>query len=193
MQEALRDTARHKFIVLHLMGSHSNYNKRYPPEFKQFKGSKTKIERLINSYDNSILYNDFVIDSLFSMLSNYCKRHPETVASAVYLSDHAENIKEASGHTYAGSLPTANVEIPFMIWLSERYKKINNSAVELMYLRTSAPFVSDDLFHTFIHLNGISTPLLDNSGAFFAPSFHLNRKRILADGEDYDLKANSQF
>src|SRR5436853_5501709 len=47
---AIKDTAKDKFIVIHLMGSHSAYSKRYPPEFNKFNNYKTRREKLINEY-----------------------------------------------------------------------------------------------------------------------------------------------
>ena len=44
------------------MGSHTAYRKRYPKEFEKYSG-KTDQEQTIAEYHNSILYNDFVVDS----------------------------------------------------------------------------------------------------------------------------------
>ena len=56
----------------HLMGSHSSYSKRYPAEYNIFTDYSTKKEKIINEYDNSVLYNDFIVDSLLNILDSYC-------------------------------------------------------------------------------------------------------------------------
>ncbi len=60
-----------QFLVVHTSGSHWNYNARYPKEFERFtptcpikvKGGASDCDKLelVNSYDNSILYTDFII------------------------------------------------------------------------------------------------------------------------------------
>lgn len=44
-------------IVIHLMGNHGSYSDRYPHSFDKFRGRGKQID----TYDNSILYNDYVI------------------------------------------------------------------------------------------------------------------------------------
>ncbi|HNQ20826.1 MAG TPA: sulfatase-like hydrolase/transferase, partial [Bacteroidales bacterium] len=74
-QNSLSDTAKNKFIVIHLMGSHSKYAKRYPQKFNKFNFANNNKGKIINEYDNSILYNDFVVDSLLNILKSYCKNN----------------------------------------------------------------------------------------------------------------------
>ncbi|MFW5705962.1 MAG: sulfatase-like hydrolase/transferase, partial [Bacteroidota bacterium] len=89
--EALESPAMNKFIVLHLMGSHSAYYKRYPSQFERFSG-KGKVERTRAEYDNSRLYSDFIVDSLLTMLAGHAEVAGGRLATAVYLSDHGENV-----------------------------------------------------------------------------------------------------
>lgn len=54
------------FIIIHLMGNHLSYDDRYPEAFNKFsRGDKT-----IDTYDNSILYNDFVLRSIYEKVKN---------------------------------------------------------------------------------------------------------------------------
>lgn len=43
-------------IVMHLMGNHGSYEQRYPKAFEKYDGKNT-----IDKYDNSIIYNDYVM------------------------------------------------------------------------------------------------------------------------------------
>ncbi len=190
LEKVLKDTAQKKFIVLHLMGSHSAYAKRYPTHYNKFKGVSNKQET-IAQYDNSILYNDFIVDEIFELLKNNNKANPALLSSCIYLADHGENVYDESGnvgHDYAKTLPKANVEIPFLVWLSSSY--INKRAVKEQTIKTNStkPFVSDDLFHSIIDLNFIKTPYLNKKRSLFDTTFNYNRKRILEDKQDYDDK-----
>ena len=182
------DTAKRKWIVLHLMGSHSRYDKRYPALYAHFKGGKDKKQRTIDAYDNSILYNDALIDSIFSLLALYASSHPQTRVHAIYLSDHGENVYdegENAGHDYADTIPYANVEIPFVLWLSRQDTLQDTAFYHQVQSRLSWPFMSDDLFHLLLDLDHIYTPCFKPERSLFHPSYQKERTRTLMDGRIY--------
>lgn len=186
---ALADDAPRKFIVVHLMGSHATYAKRYPPEFDKFKGI-TSNEKIIAAYDNSILYNDFVVDSLLNILSSYSTQN-HAVSSAIYLSDHGENVyddADYAGHDYTESVPKSIVEIPFLVWLSPGYMEVYPERSETIINHRTDPFVTDDLFHSALDIYGIKTSVLDTTRSVFNAGYNSGRKRVLVDGNDYDEK-----
>lgn len=189
VNNALKDTCFNKFLIIHLMGSHANYAKRYPPNFEKFKEYSSKTEKIINEYDNSILYNDFIVDSIFNILSDYTQKHKTTIGSAVYLSDHGENVYDEfknHGHAYAHILPKANVEVPFIVWLSPQFHSAYQNKCKHIANNASQPFVTDDLFHAAIDLNDISTLVFDKTRSLFNLEFNFKRIRILEDNHDYD-------
>lgn len=187
---ALNEKVDKKFIVLHLMGSHSSYSKRYPSEFNIFKGKNSK-EETIAEYDNSMLYNDFIVDSLFNILKSNTTIQNNTISSAIYLSDHGENVYDTNdrvGHDYSKEMPKVNVEIPFLVWLSPSYIFNNATKTETIKTNISKPFVTDDLFHTIMDLNGIQCAYFKKEKSIFNEKFNNSRQRILEDGRDYDAK-----
>ncbi len=188
LSKVLKDTAKRKFIVVHLMGSHSTYTHRYPEKFDVFHGSGKK-ERTIARYDNSVLYNDFVVDSMLNMVKFYAQ--DSCLSTVIYLSDHAENVYDEMnkvGHDYSGYLPKSNVEIPFIVWLSDHYRDTHPEKVKIILSNTHKPFVSDDLFYSIIDLDFIKTPYAVLSKSIFSKQFYGKRKRILEDHMDYDEK-----
>jgi len=67
--KALTDPAERKLIVVHLLGTHMSYQYRYPPTFDKFQdrqgvpaGVRDDQLPTYNSYDNAVLYNDFVVE-----------------------------------------------------------------------------------------------------------------------------------
>ena len=118
LSTALSEKEKNKVVFLHLMGCHTEYRKRYPHDFEQFKGAKDKQGKTVDAYDNAVYYNDFVIDSMFSLLRDYSQLHPDVRISALYFSDHGENVYDEGdycGHNYSDRIPHANVEIPFIL------------------------------------------------------------------------------
>lgn len=186
LSRALREEGDQKFIILHLLGSHGNYSQRYPPEFEQYQG-KTKKDRIIAEYDNSVLHNDFVIDSLFSIMRNYSAEANIPIA-AVYTADHGQNVYDDAnyaGHDYTDTIYNSIVEIPYILWLSPQYQTAFPEKSELIRSRKNDPFMTDDNFHSLIDLLNINTPVLVPERSLFNPEYNKNRKRVLYDGRDY--------
>jgi heptose-I-phosphate ethanolaminephosphotransferase len=185
-ETALNENTNKKFIIIHLFGNHSSYAKRYPSAFNVFNG-KTDKEETIAEYDNSILYNDYILDSLIKTVE---KRTNELI-SFIYLSDHGENVYDELGkvgHDYSNELPKANIEIPFFVWTSKKYNDIYSEKINMLEANTNLPFVSDNLFHSIMDLNYIESSHFKKEKSIFNKDYNTNRKRILEDGRDYDLK-----
>ena len=188
LQSAISDSTKHKVVFLHLLGCHTQYNKRYPNDFALFEDKGDKRTRNINTYDNAVYYNDFIVDSVFSMLKTYSLSHPEIRVSALYFSDHGENVYDEGdycGHNYSDRIPRANVEIPFVLWLSLSQKEYFDAQNYPVGSRLHTPYMIDDLFHTIIDLSGITTPCFDKTRSFLNPDFDSTRPRILEDGNVY--------
>jgi heptose-I-phosphate ethanolaminephosphotransferase len=183
IEKVLKKEDSLKFIIIHTMGNHSSYKSRYPTEFNKFKGNDGK-SQTIAEYHNSILYHDYVLDSLLKIINQNTEN-----AVVIYTADHGENVYDEGGnlgHDYAGKLPKSNVEIPFFIWFSDEFKNTNSKFSEVAESRKNAPYVTDHLFHTLIDLARLQTPLLKPGNSIVNANFESKRKRILEDGKDYD-------
>ena len=49
-------------IVVHVMGCHGAYRDRYPAKYRHFSGK----DKNIDAYDNSVLYNDYVLQQIYN-------------------------------------------------------------------------------------------------------------------------------
>ena len=188
---ALGDTAKHKLVFLHLMGCHTQYNKRYPRDFAKFEDKGDKRTRTVNTYDNAVLYNDFIVDSIFSMLNAYSHTHNKIRISAIYLSDHGENVYDEgdySGHDYSDRIPNANVEIPFIMWFSPSQREYAATHYPQLIERQNTPYMIDDLFHTIIDLGCIATPCFNKTRSIVNSDYDDTRPRLLEDGNLYEQK-----
>ncbi|MBR4787496.1 MAG: phosphoethanolamine transferase [Bacteroidales bacterium] len=188
LQSAVNDDTKHKVVFVHLLGCHTQYNKRYPNEFALFEDKGDRRTRAINTYDNSVYYNDFVVDSIFSMLKSYSLANSDVRVSALYFSDHGENVYDEGdncGHNYSGSIPNANVEIPFVLWFSPSQREYLDARHSPIVNRTHTPYMIDDLFHTILDLSDIATPCFDKSRSFINSDYDATRPRILEDGNPY--------
>ena len=189
LESAIGDTAKHRIVFLHLMGCHTQYNKRYPKGFALFEERGDKRTRIVDTYDNAVLYNDFIVDSIFTVLNDYSLSHSGVRISALYFSDHGENVFDEgdyAGHDYSDHIPDADVEIPFILWFSPSQKEYLNSRNSPIATRMHTPYMIDDLFHTIIDLCCIATPCFDSTRSFISNSYNERRPRTLEDGSMYN-------
>jgi len=184
--KALADSAPRKLIVVHLLGTHMSYQYRYPPTFDKFTdrqgvppGIRDDQLPTYNSYDNAVLYNDFVVSSL---IKDYAKSDPN--GFLLYLSDHGEDVFDSQGHGTLGrneGKPTAPMyTIPFMAWASPKWRENHdwNFAGDL-----SRPYSSSHLIHTWADMAGLSFDELDHSKSLVSDQF---KARPLLIGNPYE-------
>lgn len=184
--QALADSAARKLIVVHLLGTHMSYQYRYPPTFKKFTdrqgvpaGVRDDQVPTYNSYDNAVLYNDFVVSSL---IKDYAKTDPN--GFLLYLSDHGEDVFDSPGHSTLGrneGKPTAPMyTIPFIAWASPKWRETHdwNFSGDL-----SRPYSSSHLIHTWADLAGLSFDELDRSKSLVSDDF---KARPLLIGNPYE-------
>lgn len=193
--KALADTAPRKLIVVHLLGTHMSYQYRYPPTFNTFTdrqgvpaGVRDDQVPTYNSYDNAVLYNDFVVSSL---IKDYARTDPN--GFLLYLSDHGEDVFDSPGHSTLGrneGKPTAPMyTIPFMAWASPRWRATRDwdFTGEL-----SRPYSSAQLIHTWADLAGLSFDELDRSKSLVSDTFKV-RPRLIGNPYQHPRKALIDF
>ncbi|CNI97308.1 putative cell division protein [Yersinia aldovae] len=153
-------------IVLHQMGSHGPaYYRRSSPEINKFSPTcdSNQIQdcppqALVNSYDNSILYTDTMLDNTIKLLQQHSERFNTAL---VYLSDHGESLGENGLYLHGTPYmfaPSQQTHIPFLMWLSPDYTK--NYGINRQCLTDSAQhdeISQDNLFHTLLGMMNIQT------------------------------------
>ncbi|WP_145592530.1 phosphoethanolamine transferase EptA [Yersinia bercovieri] len=153
-------------IVLHQMGSHGPaYYRRSTPEFRQFAPTcdsnqiqDCTAQELVNTYDNSILYTDAMLDNTIKLLQQQSARFNTAL---VYLSDHGESLGENGMYLHGTPYmfaPGQQTHIPFLMWLSPEYTK--SYGIDRQCLAKSAQhdeISQDNLFHTLLGMMNIQT------------------------------------
>ncbi len=152
-------------IVLHTMGSHGpTYYNRYPDPFKKFTPTcdtadiqNCSQEQVINTYDNTILYTDYIVSSAIDML----KARPEYESGLIYISDHGESLGENNMYLHGFPYQIAPKEqkhVPMVLWMSEAMKRWDY--VDYACMKKEAAdktYTHDNLFHSIIGLLEIKT------------------------------------
>lgn len=146
-------------IVLHTLGSHFQYTKRYPPAFARF-GSDAG-EQPVSSgdaYDNSILYTDYFLDSVMRHLESRGRR-----AVVFYISDHGEDVAGSGTCPKLGStrLGAGSYRVPALVWMSDSLARDRQRELELLRSRAAVPWNSSETFPTLLQLGGVQLPEVD--------------------------------
>lgn len=151
------------FVVYHLMGSHFDYRMRYPEEYDLFS-EKDYPDRLNNQrevlaiYDNSILYNDFVVEQIINLFS-------DKDAVVVYVPDHGQDMFESAPDYFMHAKHNDPVScywgarIPFMVYASPSYIEHHPDMVRRMQERQNHPksWDTEDLPYFIMDLIGAQT------------------------------------
>ena len=174
LQQKLTSLSKKKtLIVLHMMGSHGpTYFKRYPKEHQKFTPDCARSdiqncssEQLINTYDNTIAYTDFVLSKVIEQLEQLPEDYK---TSMLYVSDHGESLGESGiylhGLPYSFS-PQQQRHIPMLLWSNSEQHHTNCVKEHAK----NQSFSHDHLFHSLLGWLNISSTAYQSELDIFAP------------------------
>ena len=171
-----------KVVFVRLIGTHFDYNNRYPESFNKFdinKSEKSIKESTINQYDNAVLYNDFIVYTLINNLKKINKK-----SALLYLSDHGENIYD-DGTDFFGrneeNFTKSMFEIPFILWTSKDFQFPN----DFEYI-PNRKFMADHFYESMGHVFGIMHKSIKADRSIFSKSFKPRKQKVLDNAIDFD-------
>jgi glucan phosphoethanolaminetransferase (alkaline phosphatase superfamily) len=162
LQAAISDLAPKKLIVLHTLGNHWNYSHRYPREFDRWKPSLFGVDKpaytslklkpeINNSYDNSILYTDWLLAQVIALL----KAGP-ALASMMYVADHGQTLYDGSCKlAFHGHNTQFEFHVPALVWYSDAYAASHADKVTHLRQHSAAPLATENIFHSLLDLADI--------------------------------------
>ncbi|GGZ89498.1 membrane protein [Algibacter mikhailovii] len=138
---------------LHMIGSHWWYENRYRDIFRVFQpvmDSKhipsLEAEQIINSYDNTILYLDFFLNSIIGSLDNI-----DEPVVLIYISDHGEALGENGKWLHAQDIDACK-NPAMLVWYSEAYRKLYPDKIEALKKNKEKVFSTDVIYHSLLDL-----------------------------------------
>ena len=146
-------------IVLHTSTSHGpTYYKKYPEQFAKFTPVCTGVElskcdhqEVINAYDNTIVYTDWLIAELIQRVSTL-EGYKVTV---LFVSDHGESIGEQNLYMHGvpkSIAPEEQYKIPFLVWTNDKGMQFKNKDLVTQYA----------VFHTIMDALGLDSPIYNS-------------------------------
>jgi heptose-I-phosphate ethanolaminephosphotransferase len=155
-------------IVLHLMGNHGSYRERYPRAFSKFGEKKS-----LDLYDNSILYNDYVLQGIYEEASKL-----PHFKGMIYLSDHADAVVAGLGHDSSRFVPSMS-HIPLYMVFSQEYIEENSEKFTVLKQAREKVFTNDLLFNTVLSVMNIRLEgLYEAENDLASPSYNADPARF---------------
>lgn len=166
LKEYIGSLEQDSVVVLHLIGSHGpTYNDRYPDEFKVFKPTCNTSEiqgcskeELLNTYDNSILYTDHILNSVITILKNDESSHNTAM---FYLADHGESLGEEGVYLHGlpyNIAPKEQTTVPMIMWLSPQFQQDRHIDSECLSKEAEVGgYSQDNLFHSVLGMMDVKT------------------------------------
>ena len=164
-EEILASDKQKTLVVIHTSTSHGpEYYKRYPYEFEEFTPVCTEVEmskanrsELINAYDNTILYTDYMLYTIIEQLRSL----PDDMRCCmIYVSDHGESLGEGGIYMHGLPLdiaPREQYEIPFIVWNSD-------PRTDVKELKSVGQY---HVFHSVMSYLGVTSPIYDEDMNIF--------------------------
>ncbi len=164
--------AKSTLVVLHMIGSHGpTYFRRYPEKARAFTPDCQRSdiqncseEELVNTYDNTILYSDYVNAEIVKTLQQY---QDDYQVSMLYVSDHGESLGENGaylhGFPYAFA-PAEQTHIPMYFWAGSEQPEFSHCLEGQM----NAQLSQDNVFHSLLGVVGVQSSTLDESLNIFS-------------------------
>lgn len=185
LRRAIEADTSDLFVVLHTYGSHFNYRERYPNEFSYFTPdddvsiSKNNRERMVNAYDNSIIYTDWFLSEVIGTL-----RETNVCTAMFYCADHGEDLYDDSRARFLHSSPTITyyqTHVACLGWYSQEWQSLYPEKAAAAKANTMAPATTHSVFHSVAQLAPFETEYIKPSVSFVSDEFDYSAERHYLD------------
>lgn len=181
VQKHLSESEGPVLLIVHLIGSHARFDQRYPAEFDKFGAMRHpheaefpgKIARLINEYDNSILYTDHVLGKIARMVSEL-----KSPAYMLYVSDHGECPESPVGRSEI-SRARSFFEVPLIFYCNEQYRKCFPAFMQAAAKNTGKPYMTDWLNYSIISAAQVTHEGFPDAKDIFSPGYQGRENRYI--------------
>jgi lipid A ethanolaminephosphotransferase len=164
-------------VIFHAIGSHGPaYAQRYPPQFELFRPAcrsnelqRCSKDEIVNAYDNTIAYTDYVLSRQIEALRAHADRFDSML---IYASDHGESLGEQGiylhGMPYSFA-PRVQQEVPMLLWASPGYLERTGLSMSCVRGHAHDAVSHDNLYHTVLGALAVRDAIYDRSMDLLAP------------------------
>lgn len=199
IEQAIRDDSSQRMLfIIHSYGSHFSYHQRYPRAFAKFRPdddvaiSHKNKELIVNAYDNSILYTDYILSKIIATL----EAEEDACCAMLYCSDHGEDLFDTKQKRFLHSSPTTTyhqLHVASLAWFSPIYKELYGNKVAAARLNEEAPATTYSIFHTLADMADIISPYIDIEASLVNHRFDYSAKRIYLNDHNKAIPLNEEI
>ena len=172
LRERVAEPVPAAFYVIHLMGAHEEFSKRYPPEFARFtpedEAGRGALEdasaRAVRAaYDNAVLYDDAIVDEII-------RRFEDKDALVIFISDHGEEVYDTRAQFGHGDeMSPWQRAVPMVFWMSKAFRANHPTDVQRIEAARRNHWQSDEMIHTLLDLMHVRVADFDETKSLLAP------------------------
>ena len=178
LKERLQIQAQNKqssVIFLHIIGSHGpTYFLRVPKDKKVFfptceRGDieNCSREEIINAYDNTLVYTDYILSEVIKILEPY---QQDFGTGLFYISDHGESLGEMGLYLHGTPYSIAPDEqkyVPMMAYFSNSFIEDHNMDLNCLENESKLSFSQDNFFHSILGILDVNTSFYNEKQDLF--------------------------
>ncbi|MBQ9357684.1 MAG: phosphoethanolamine transferase [Prevotella sp.] len=164
------DPLVNNLVVLHLKGSHFNYENRFTEATRQWgaPGSHDKI----TNYKNTLFYTDRVLSKAFCYA-----RERLNMQALVYFSDHADVPDRHRQPNFGGFRDT---RIPLMVWMADGYIEQRRERAEALRRNKDRYWTNDLAYELLCGLMDASSSHYREENSLASTAYRFNREDLTA-------------
>jgi glucan phosphoethanolaminetransferase (alkaline phosphatase superfamily) len=187
LDQVLLNDSHPKVVLMHTVGTHSDYDDRVPTSFEPayFRSSplnrSADAKQTIDAYDRAVRYADWLLGQVISRARNTTQD-----IAVVYFSDHGDEVFDRInfvGHRYPRATE-GMVEVPLLVWLSPALRRNRPDLLRALDAAAALPMDLRDLAPLLLDIADVNVQGLSATRRPLSGQFQSQRRRV-AD-EDYD-------
>ena len=167
LNKVIEKTNKDIIIVLHQMGNHGPaYYQRYPSAFKKFTPVCTTNqleactkEEISNAYDNAILYTDYFLSKIITLLKQY---ESTSQTAMIYMADHGESLGDNGLYLHGlpyFMAPDHQKHVGALMWFGKSFSIDKDHLKE----KENKTFSHDNLFSTLLGIFNVNTTVYEKN------------------------------
>lgn len=188
------DRSRNNLVILHLMGSHADYKRRVPTDYRAEFGDGIEelgniakdgefVDSVLDPYDRSIHYTDHLMSELWNSI---VQGYGEPTAFT-YFSDHGEDVYGKKFHN-ASQFTYPMVRIPLVTAFSSKWIDEHPDKYRTLTRNRDKIFTLDLFYEAMLSIMGIDGLTVDPGFDIGDPAYRLDESSAVTMrvGQDLD-------
>ena len=162
------DPNKNNFIILHFMGSHDNYQNRYPREFA--KWGNPNINEPVIDYHNSLYYSDYVLSQIYKYSTENLN-----LQAMIYFSDHGAS---PDSKRIADKFGFVSLRVPLFVYMADSYKQAYPQVAQSVNANHNKYFTNDLMYDMVCGLLDVKSNKYNPKQSILSKQYEFTRESL---------------